>query len=113
MHIDQAMNLYKDKRTIARGLPTNAVITQLRRIETPVKTRGIHARDSYIHVDLTGVEGKADVFIYTDGSKTEFHVGTGMVAVQNSKEIHIETQRLNFEYTVFQPELCGIGMAMD
>jgi ribonuclease HI len=53
------------------------------------------------------------VSIYTDGSKTEFHVGAGMVAVQNSREIHIETQRLNFECTVLQAELCGIGMAMD
>jgi hypothetical protein len=113
MYIGQAVNLYKDKRAVARGLPTNAVIKQLRGIETPVKTRGIHPRYSYIHVDLTGVEGKADVSIYTDGFKTEFHVGAGMVAVQNSREIHIETQRLSFECTVFRAELCGIGMAMD
>jgi hypothetical protein len=59
------------------------------------------------------VEGKADVSIYTDGSKREFHVGAGMVAVQNSREIHIETQRLNFECAVFQAEFCGISMAMD
>jgi hypothetical protein len=44
MPIDQAVNLYKDKRAIARGLPTNAVITQLRRTETPIKTRGIHTK---------------------------------------------------------------------
>jgi hypothetical protein len=92
MPIDQAVNLYKDKRAISRGLPTNAVITQLRRIETPIKTRGTHPRDSYIHVDLTGMEGKADVCIYTDGFKTEHHVGAGMVAVKNSRGIYIETK---------------------
>ena len=36
-----------------------------------------------------------------------------MVVVKNSREIHIETQRLNIECTVFQAELCGIGMAVD
>ena len=36
-----------------------------------------------------------------------------MVAVKNSREVHIETQRLNIECTVFQAELCGIGMAVD
>jgi len=36
-----------------------------------------------------------------------------MVAVQNSAEIHIETQRLNITYTVFQAELCSILVAVD
>ena len=36
-----------------------------------------------------------------------------MVAVKNSREIHTETQRLNIECTVFQAELCGIGMAVE
>jgi len=36
-----------------------------------------------------------------------------MVAVKNSREIHIETQRLNIECTAFQAELCAIGMAVD
>jgi ribonuclease HI len=36
-----------------------------------------------------------------------------MVAVKNSIEIHSETQRLSIECTVFQAELCGIGMAVD
>ena len=59
------------------------------------------------------MEGTADVSIYTDGTKTEHHVGAGMVAVKNSREIHIETQRLNIECMVFQAELCDIGMAVD
>ena len=36
-----------------------------------------------------------------------------MVAIKNSRKVHIETQRLNIECTVFQAELCGIGMAVD
>jgi len=36
-----------------------------------------------------------------------------MVAVKNSQEVHTETQRLNIECTVFQVELCRIGMAVD
>jgi hypothetical protein len=57
--------------------------------------RGIHPIESYIHVELTGVEGTADVYIYTDGFKTEHHLGAGMVAVKSSRGFHIETQRLN------------------
>jgi ribonuclease HI len=36
-----------------------------------------------------------------------------MVAVKDSREIHINTQRLNITCTVFQAELCGISMAVD
>jgi ribonuclease HI len=36
-----------------------------------------------------------------------------MVAVKNSREVHIETQRLIVECTVFQAVLCGIAMAVD
>jgi ribonuclease HI len=53
------------------------------------------------------------MIIYTDGSKTENHVGTSMVAVQDSKEIHINTNRLNTTCTVFQAELYGISIAID
>jgi len=53
------------------------------------------------------------VSIYTDGSKTENHVGASIVAVKNSTEIHTETQRLSITCTVFQAELCGIIMAVD
>ena len=113
MPIDQAISLYKDIRAICRSLPTNAVIAQLKKIETPIKTRGIHQIDSHIHVELTGAEGTAEVSIYADGSKTEHHVGRGMFAIKNSREFHIETQRLNIECTVFQAELCGISMAVD
>jgi len=109
MPIDVALNLYKDKRAITRGLPTNAVIAQLKKIEIPTKMRGVHPIYSYIQVELTGTEGTAEVSIYTDGSKTEHHVGAGMVAVKNAREIHIETQRLDIECTVFQAELRGVA----
>ena len=64
-------------------------------------------------MDLSGTEGSAKVSIYTDGSKTENHVGASIVAVKNSTEIHTETQRLSITCTVFQAELCGIIMAVD
>ena len=113
MLIDQAMRLYKDIRTISTGQPTNAVIAELKKLKIPIKTRGNHPRDNYIRVDLSGTEGNSIVSIYTDGSKTENHVGAGTVAMKNSREIHIETQRLNSTCTVFQAELCGIIMAVD
>jgi hypothetical protein len=115
MPIDQAMHLYKDIRAISRGNPTNAVITELKKIEIPTKTSGIHPKENYeyIRVDLSGTEGDANVSIYTDGSKTENHVGARMVAVKDSREIHIKTQRLDITCTVFQAEPCGISMAVD
>jgi hypothetical protein len=91
----------------------NAFIVQLKRNEIPIKERGINPANSYKHVKLTGEKGTAEVSMYTDGSKTEHHVGAGMVAVKNSRKIHTETQRLNIECTEFQSELCGIGMAVD
>ena len=65
------------------------------------------------HAELTDVEGTTEVSVYTDGSKTEHHVGAGKVAVKNSREKHNGTQKLNIECTVFQAELRGIGMAVD
>jgi len=112
MPIDIALNLHTDKTAITRGLPTNAVIAKLKNIETPTKMRGYHPIDSYIQVELAGKEGTAEVSIFTDGSKTD-HVGAGMVAVRNCREIHIDTQRLNTTCTVFQAELHGIDMAVN
>ena len=67
--MEQAMQLYKEKRAIFRDKPTNAVITALKYVETPLKNRDIHPKDNYVRVDLSGAEGKASATIYTDGSK--------------------------------------------
>ena len=75
--------------------------------------KGTKHIDCFIKVELTVVEGIAKVSIYTDWSKTEHHVGAGMVAVKDSREIHTDTQRLNNECMVFQAELYGIRMAQD
>ena len=40
-------------------------------------------------------------------------VGACIVAVKDSKEIHINTQMLSIMCTVFQAELYGISMAVD
>jgi hypothetical protein len=95
MPIEQAMQLYKDRRAISRGNSTNAVIAALKKIETPTKTRGMHPKDNYISVDPSGTVGNANMKIFTDGPKTEYHVGASMVAEKDSKEIHINIQRLN------------------
>jgi hypothetical protein len=82
-------------------------------IEIPTKIRGIHPEDNHIHVDLSGSERKANVIIYTNGSKMENHVGASMVAIKGSGEIYINTQRLSITCTVFQVELYGLSMAVD
>jgi len=91
MPIEQAMQLYKQRRAISRGNPTNAVIAALKKIETPTKTRGIHPKDNHISADLSGTVGNTNMKIFTDGSKTENHVGANMVADKDSKEIYINT----------------------
>jgi len=96
MPLGQAMHLYKDIRTISIGQPIDAVIPELKKIEIPIKTRGIHPKDNHISVDLSGTEGTANVSIYTDGSKTENHAGASMVAVKNSTEIHTETRETKY-----------------
>ena len=76
-------------------------------IETPSRIRGIHSKYNYISYDSTGKECKADICINTDGSKTENHVGAGMVAFKDSREIQTdkEIKRLNKKCTVFQAKL--------
>jgi len=70
MPIDQAISLYKDTRAIARGQQTNAIIVQLKKIETPTKLKGINPTENLIQVVLSGEERLADVTLYTDWSKT-------------------------------------------
>jgi hypothetical protein len=105
MPIDQAISLYKDTSAIARGQQPNAIIAHLKKIETPTKLKGINPTENYIQVVMTREEGLAVVSIYTDGSKTEHHVGAVMVAIKESREIHTESMILNNDCTVFQAEL--------
>ena len=113
MPLDLAMLLHNDIRSISRGQPTNATLPEIKKIEIPSKIRNIHPKDNHIQVDLSGAEGKDNVSIYTDGSKTEHHVGASMVVMEKFTETCIETQRLNTTCTVFQAELCGIAMAVE
>jgi hypothetical protein len=98
------MQLYKDRRATSRENPTNAAIAVLKKIETPTKTRGIHPKANHVSVDLAGTEETANMVIDTDGSKTENHVGASMVALKDSKEIHINTFRPRAGYI-----LCGLS----
>lgn len=113
MPIDLTFLLYKDIKAITRGQPTNAIITKLRQSEGIAKIKGIHPADNDITVDMTGTEGKASVRIYTDGSKTDHHVGAGLVAIKDTSEIYIQSERLNIECNVFQAELFAIHMATE
>jgi ribonuclease HI len=107
------MLLHKDITAISRGQPTNTVLPELKKIEIPNKIRNTRPKDNHIQVDLSGTEGKANMSIYTDGSKTECHFGTSTVIVENSTEIHTETRSLNITCTVFEAELCSIIMAVE
>jgi len=113
MPIEQAMHLYKNIRAISRGSPTNAVTTELKKIEIPTKIRGIFPKDNHIPVDLSGSEGNANVIIYTAGSRTENHVGASMVATKDFRGIYINTQSLSIMCTVFLAELYGISIAVE
>jgi ribonuclease HI len=113
MPIDQAISLYKDTRAIARGQQTNAINAQLKKIETPTKLKGINPTENHIQAVLTGEVELAEMTLYTDGSKTDKHVGAGMVVMKESKEIYTEATRINNDCTIFQAELCGIRMAIE
>ena len=113
MPINLAIRLNNDNKALIKGLPTEAVISQLRNIEIPSKERGFHPTDNTIRASTSGELGQANVMIYTDGSKTEHHVGAGVIAVKDSNEIFTGVKRLSIECTVFQAELCGMLMAVE
>lgn len=113
MPINLAIRLNNDYKALARGHPAVAVIKELRNIETPTRESGFHPKDNIIPVDTSGHIGQANVLIYTDGSKTESHVGAGVIAEKDASEIFTGVKRLSPECSVFQAELCGILMAVD
>jgi hypothetical protein len=47
MPIDEAISLYKDTRGITRGKQTNAIIAQLKKIETPTKLKGVQLKTTF------------------------------------------------------------------
>jgi hypothetical protein len=106
MPIYLTLLMHLDVRTISSGHQTNAALIKHLDIETPGRIRGVHPKYNYISFDFTGKECKADICIYTDGSKTENYVRAGMVAFKDSREIHTGIKILNKECTVFQAELC-------
>ncbi|KAJ4426143.1 hypothetical protein ANN_26952 [Periplaneta americana] len=113
MPIEQALHLNKDMKAVRRGLPTNAVLPKLKKTELPTRYGGIHPKDNSVTIGNSGTVIPANIQIFTDGSKTEKHVGAGMVAEENSMEIYTEARRLDNECSVFQAELLGIQMAVD
>ena len=113
MPMDPTVLLHNDIKAISRGQATNAIIPLLKRTETPTLIKGIHPQDNHIEIDSTGTVGNAVYLIFTDGSKTTKHVGAGMVAEKNSKEVYINMKRLDIECSVFQAELLGIQMATE
>ena len=102
-----------DLKNISTGQRTNAIITEMKYIETPRRTKSLHPKDNFVSIDMSGNEGVEKVLIYTDGSKTPNHVGAGVVAIEAQKEIFTRAQRLHSDCTVFQAELCGILLAVD
>jgi hypothetical protein len=84
MPINLTLLMHQDVRVISSSHQTKAVSINLLDIETPGRIRGVHPKYNYI-----GKECKAEVCIYTDGSKPENHVGAGMVALKDSREIQI------------------------
>ena len=98
--------MHQDVQANSSRLQTNTVSIKLLEIGTPSRIRVIHPKYIYLSVDFTGKECKADICIYTDGSKTENYVRAGMVAFKDSREIHTGIKILNKECTVFQAELC-------
>ena len=93
MPINLAIRLNNDNKVLTKGLPTEAINMELRNIETPSRERGIHPKDNKISVDTSGQIGQASVLIFTDGSKTDGHVGAGVVAVKGSNEIFTGVKR--------------------
>ena len=55
---------------------------------------------------------QAQINVYTDGSKTDQHVGSGFAIYQGKSLISTGSRRLPFESTVFQAEILAIRIAM-
>ena len=55
---------------------------------------------------------QGQINIYTDGSKTDEHVGSGYVIYKHEREIESNSTRLSTDITVFQAEVLAIKLAV-
>ena len=68
----------------------------------------------FVNIDSfknTGPPVHSQVNIYTDGSKTDDHVGSGYVIYHKNEEIATDSKRLADEITVYQVEVNAIKQA--
>ena len=55
----------------------------------------------------------SEITVYTDGSKTEYGVGSGYVVYNKGKRIQVHSTKLSDTTTVFQAEITAINKAAD
>ena len=67
-------------------------------------------KDSFLY---TGAPVFSQVTIFTDGSKTDEHVGSGYVIYTKGREISSQSIRLDDEITVYQAEVIAIKAAAE
>ena len=67
-------------------------------------------KNSFLHTTLPI---QSQINIYTDGSKTNEHIGSGFVIYKNGNEINTNTTRLPEYCSVFQGEVLAIKLAAE
>ena len=55
---------------------------------------------------------QSQINVYTDGSKTDTHVGAGFVIIKNNRTVLAGNRRLPDKATVFEAEVMAIQVAM-
>ncbi|XP_067122868.1 uncharacterized protein [Centruroides vittatus] len=94
-----------------RDIVTNIIIISSNDLERKVKYSDTRHPATRYKTHF-GTNDLADVYIYTDGSKSDTSVGSGFVAYNsNGSEIAVGQYRLDANCTVFQAELFAISMA--
>ena len=126
-------SLSRNKHVIVKDWPgqnkqSRTLIGHILYWERKAKTMGIDLEDTdkrkqdsweklyTVNQDSFKNEGEpipAQISIYTDGSKTEEHVGAGFVIYRQGNEIEINSTRLAEEITVYQAEVLAIKLAVD
>ena len=109
--IELEIRLRNDIWAINLGINTSAVIPEITKAEVP--RRNEELQTYRLRVDFSETGGEGDYTIFTDGSKTEGNVGSGMVVYHDRTEIFASSIKLHHHCTVFQAEIQGIQMALD